>query len=121
MTPQTVLPTPGIRERRRHARLPASDLTLTLPIVRDAEVLDLSSSGALVSIPEPISRGQRLKLRMLLGREPFQAWVEVKRVEKGTITGRPNRVRAGVEFTSFDEHAQQTLQRFLRERAPGAN
>jgi len=37
------------------------------------------------------------------------------------VTGRANRVRAGVTFTSLDENSQRTLERFLREKAPGVN
>lgn len=108
-------------ERRRTPRVAPSDLTFGVPIVREAEVLDLSVSGALVSMSAPISLGQRLQLRLLLGREPFQAWVEVRRLDHGTVTGRTNRVRAGVTFTSLDENSQRTLERFLREKAPGVN
>jgi hypothetical protein len=116
-----VAPNTPFVERRRTPRVAPTDLTFGVPIVREAEVLDLSVSGALVSMSAPISVGQRLQLRLLLGREPFQAWVEVRRIDHGTVTGRANRVRAGVTFTSLDENSQRTLERFLREKAPGVN
>ena len=43
---------PGFVERRRHPRQrPRTDLALTIPIVVNAEVLDISAGGALVSTP----------------------------------------------------------------------
>ena len=102
-------------ERRRHPRVSTDDqVHISLPVVVNAEVLDISSAGALISTPTPLETGQRAHLRVLLGREPFSAWVEVCRVIPGTIVGREERYHLGVTFTSVDDTSRRTLQRFVR-------
>ena len=99
-------------DRRRHPRhAPGHDLMLTLPNVIDAEILDISTSGALLSSSIPLKVGQRGGLRTLLGREPFSAWFEVRRAEEGTLGARH---RLGVTFTALPEQAQRTLQNFVK-------
>ena len=102
-------------ERRRHPRIaPGEHVQVSVPVVVNAEVLDISSAGALLSTPTPLAEGQRAHLRVLLGREPFSAWVEVCRVIPGTIVGREERHHLGVVFTSVDDASRRTLQRFVR-------
>ena len=102
----------GSADRRRFPRhVPGHDLTLTLPNVIDAEILDISTSGALLSSSVPLKVGQRGGLRTLLGREPFSAWFEVRRAEEGTLGARH---RLGVTFTALPEQAQRTLQNFVK-------
>jgi len=104
------------RERRRHPRVTAPDgLLLSVPIVINAEVLDISNGGALLSASDPLDVGNRGHLRMLLDREPFNAWVEVRRIHPGTVTGREVRHRIGVSFTAVDAASRRTLQRFVRD------
>ena len=102
-------------ERRRHPRLPpGDDIRLTLPNVVDAEVLDISVGGALLSSSAPLRVGHRARLRTLLGREPFSAWFEVRRAEEGTQHGQTHRFHLGVSFTAIEEKARRTLQRFVK-------
>ena len=102
-------------ERRRHPRVSTGDqVHISLPVVVNAEVLDISSAGALLSTATPLEPGQRAHLRVLLGREPFSAWVEVSRVIPGTIVGHEERHHLGVIFTSVDDASRRTLQRFVR-------
>jgi len=102
-------------ERRRHPRRPpGAGVTLTLPTVVDAEVLDISAAGALISSSAPLKVGHRARLRMLLGREPFSARFEVRRTEDGTLRGQDRRHRLGVVFTAIEEQARRTLQRFVK-------
>ena len=102
-------------ERRRHPRVAAPDgVHLSVPIVVNAEVLDISTGGALLSASDALDVGARGHLRMLLDREPFNAWVEVRRVHPGTVVGRDVRHRIGVSFTAVDEASRRTLQRFMR-------
>jgi hypothetical protein len=102
-------------ERRRYPRVgPAADIKISLPVVVDAEVLDLSAAGALLSTSAWLRPGQRAQLRVILDREPFSAWVEVKRIESGTQGGEP-RIRIGATFVAVDDHSESSLRHFLRE------
>lgn len=102
-------------ERRRHPRQAApASLDLTMPIVTQGEVIDLSENGALLSTPMDLSVGDRTRLSLLVGREPFSAWARVVRAEPGTRIGRTYRYHVGVVFTSIDDANRQVLQRFVR-------
>jgi hypothetical protein len=108
-------------ERRRHPRLPAPpNLELAIPIISPGDVIDLSESGALVSTTIPLAVGDRARLSMLVGREPFVAWAGVVRSEEGTRMGRTIRYHVGLVFTSIDEQNRLVLQRFVRRDPPRA-
>jgi hypothetical protein len=109
-------PGPGFIERRRHPRhRPGIDLALTIPIVVNAEVLDISTGGALVSTPAHLAPGHRCQLRTLLDREPFSASVEVLRVEPGTQTSGRRLSHVGLRFIGLDDNSRRTLQRFVKD------
>lgn len=104
-----------VPERRRHPRLAApAGLELSLPIVTQGEVLDLSESGALLSTTMELAVGERTRLSLLVGREPFSAWAQVVRAEPGTRADRTVRYHVGVIFTSIDAQNRQVLARFVR-------
>jgi hypothetical protein len=104
-----------VEERRRHPRSPVpAGLELSLPIVTQGEVLDLSESGALLSTTMALSVGERTRLSLLVGREPFTAWAKVIRAEPGTRADRTVRYHIGVVFTSIDAQNRQVLSRFVR-------
>ena len=108
-------------ERRRHPRHPAPpNLELAIPIISPGDVIDLSESGALVSAPLSLTIGDRVRLSMLVGREPFVAWAAVVRSEEGTRLGRTIRYHIGLVFTSMDEQNRFVLQRFVRREPPRA-
>ena len=108
-------------ERRRHARQPPPPtLELAIPIISQGDVIDLSESGALISTPIPLSLGDRARLSLLVGREPFGAWGTVVRVEEGTRMARTIRYHIGLAFTSLDEQNRIVLQRFVRREPPRA-
>jgi hypothetical protein len=103
-------------ERRRYPRVtPGDEMRLTIPVVVDAEVLDISSGGALISTENPIQIGERGHLRVLLDREPFNAWVLVRRVDAGTVRGAEVRFHAGVSFSAIDSTSRRSLQKFVRD------
>jgi c-di-GMP-binding flagellar brake protein YcgR len=107
---------PTFVERRRHPRRrPAADIAITLRANYNAEVLDISGGGALISTPAHLIRGQRGSLRTLLAREPFSAVVEVLRVDVGTRNGGERRNHAGLGFVSLDDNSRKTLQRFIKD------
>ena len=106
----------GFVERRLHPRRrPDLELVLTIPTVINAEVLDISAGGALVSTPVHVAPGHRCQLRTLLDREPFAALVEVLRTEEGTRSGSERRYHVGLKFGGLDDNSRRTLQRFVKD------
>lgn len=106
-------------DRRRHPREPTPhDLTVSVPIVSQGEVLDLNEAGALITSPVRLHPGDRARLSLLFGREPFSASVRVVRVEEGTRMGGSVRYHLGLAFTSLDDQNRNLIRRFVR-REPG--
>lgn len=104
-------------ERRRHPRISAEHIDVSVPNMTSVEVLDISTSGAMLSTEAVLQVGQRAHLRTLLSREPFAGWVEVLRVDEGTAAGTAKRHHLGVTFTSMDENSRKLLQRFVKNDA----
>ena len=120
MSPEAEIDMQAI-ERRRHPRHPAPpNLELAIPFISPGDVIDLSERGALVSTTLSLIIGDRARLSMLVGREPFVAWGAVVRAEEGTRMGRTVRYHVGLVFTSIDEQNRQVLQRFVRREPPRA-
>jgi hypothetical protein len=90
-----------------------------MPILTRGEVLDLSESGALLSTTVGLAVGERTRLSLLVGREPFSAWAKVVRAEPGTRAGQTTHYHIGVVFTSVDGRNREVLSRFVR-REPSA-
>ena len=109
--------TPEFVERRKYLRRRAApDLLLTIPTVVNAEVLDISAGGALVSTPAQVGPGNRCQLRTLLDREPFAAFAEVLRVTEGTRSGGETLFHLGLRFGALDDNSRRTLLRFVKDR-----
>ena len=90
-----------------------------MPILTQGEVLDLSETGALLSTAMELAVGERTRLSLLVGREPFSAWAKVIRAEPGTRVDRTTRYHIGVVFTSIDATNRQVLSRFVRREPSG--
>jgi hypothetical protein len=89
-----------------------------MPVSAEAQVLDISAAGALVSTANHLKEGARAHFRVLLDRQPFSAWVEVRRLEPGTMVGSGEaRQHLGLSFVALDEASRRTLQRFVKEDA----
>jgi hypothetical protein len=86
----------------------------TLPLLIDADVVDISASGALLRCNCPLAAGDRAQLRTLLDRVPFMAWVSVARVRRQRSPAPGDAVRAGVTFTSLDDNSARQLRRFMK-------
>ena len=86
-----------------------------MPVVVNAEVLDISAGGALISTSAALHVTQRAQLRLLLDKEPFSGWVEVLRLDAGTEVGAEHRHRMGVAFTSLDDRSRRALVHFVRD------
>jgi hypothetical protein len=95
---------------------PGHDHTLVgLRAVLEIEVIDLSQRGLLLTCACRLQVGHRMPVHMVLGREPFMAWIEVTRVEEARVRGKwdQSRYLAGAIFTSLDERSKRTLDKFL--------
>jgi PilZ domain-containing protein len=108
-----------LTDRRRYPRTESpDDVQLAIPIVVHGDVIDISATGALISTAVPLKVGARVRLSLLLGREPFSAWVRVLRIEPGTGSERGVRYHLGVVFTAVDENNRSVLERFVRQDPP---
>jgi len=79
------------------------------------EVLDVSATGMLLACDCALDVGHRTQVRMVLGRDPFAAWIEVKRVaaiDPASPRGS-RRCLVGAAFTSLDEQSARALHAFL--------
>ena len=93
-------------------------MQVAIPIVVNGDVIDISATGALISAAVPLKMGARVRLSLLLGREPFSAWVRVLRVEAGTGADHGVRYHLGVVFTAVDENNRKVLERFVGQDPP---
>jgi hypothetical protein len=99
------------QERRRHPRVePNSTVRLSMPVVHDVKVLDVSRSGLLFSTGASLAVGQRAQIRTVIDRQPFAATVEVVRVDRSA--GADGRCFAG-RFSALDEANRARLDAFL--------
>ena len=106
---------PLLVDRRRHPRAESpADLRLSIPTVSNGEIIDISATGALISTGIPLNVGDRARLSLLVGREPFSAWVRIVRAEEGTRAGGLVRHHLGVVFTSLDDNSRKVLSKFVR-------
>jgi hypothetical protein len=102
---------PAWQERRRHPRVePAPDVRLSIPVVHDVKVLDLSQSGLVFWCGAPLDVGQRAHLRTVIDRQPFAATVEIVRVER---PHGPDGRSCGARFVGLDEANRARLDAFL--------
>jgi hypothetical protein len=98
-------------ERRRHPRVePQSNVRLSMPVIHDVRVLDVSRNGLLFSCLTPLVVGQRAQIRSIIDRQPFAATVEVVRVDRSA--GAEGRC-FGARFTGLDEATSARLDAFL--------
>ena len=102
------------RERRRFPRYSVGDTTARLPFVVQAEVLDISSSGALIRCESALNVGDRAQLHALLDREPFTAGVTVVRVRRDRSPAAPEARRVAIAFTALDQACARALGQFLK-------
>ena len=87
-----------------------------MPVVINTDVLDISAGGVLLSTGAAFQQGQRGRLRVLLGEDPFSAAFEVRHVAAGTQSAEERRFHVGAAFTSMDDASRDVLRRFLKTR-----
>jgi hypothetical protein len=102
-------------ERRGRPRLmPDEDLRLSLSVLLEVELIDLSTSGLMFSSEVELTIGHRLQVVTLLGGEPFSAWVDIRRAERESpLSPEARRCRYGAAFVAIEEKSQRNLRRFL--------
>jgi PilZ domain len=103
---------PFAPERRRFPRVAVTAVHAVLPTVVDAEILDISLTGALVRCGCPLEVGDRASIRTVINREPFVSDVSVVRVLQSTSSD-PATTCVGVAFVDQDEQSARLLRRFL--------
>ena len=105
----------ALLERRREPRVPMrDDQTVGLPLGLTVRLLDISANGVLLFSSQALSFGQRATLRTMLGADPFNVDIEVRRVSAGGASGAPGGgYRVGATFVGLDEKANRSVRRFL--------
>jgi hypothetical protein len=99
------------QERRRHPRVePNSTVRLSMPVVHDVKVLDVSRSGLLFSTGAALVVGQRAHIRTVIDRQPFAAVVEVVRADRSVS---PDGRCFAARFSALDEANRARLETFL--------
>jgi PilZ domain-containing protein len=103
---------PFTPERRRVPRVDVHGIHAVLPTTVEAEILDVSLTGALVRCRCPLHVGDRARLRAVLDGEPFAVSVSVVRV-LNPVSADATTTSAGVAFIDHDERAVGLLRQFL--------
>jgi len=114
----TLIATPAAPERRRYERAAVRGVTASLTVVVDADILDISISGALVRCRCELRVGDRARLQTVLQREAFVTDMSVVRTVAASRRV-PTSTCAGVEFLDQDEGSVKSLRRLLSHDAPG--
>lgn len=83
--------------------------SVVLPVSTTVQVLDLSQSGALLAVSDPLVIGQRAQLRTRIGAEPLTVQVECQRV----TAGHDESARVGARFADIDDESQRKIDAFL--------
>jgi hypothetical protein len=98
-------------ERRRFPRQVAY-ATARLPMSVDADVIDISMTGALISCDCPLRVGDRAEIQTVLAGQPFGARVSVIRIATD-CRDAAGKTCAGVMFVGTGEGSLAILRRFL--------
>ncbi len=102
-------------ERRCEARVPMNGShTVDVPSALTVRLVDISTAGVLISSPQRLRVGQKARLRTMLGNDPLNADIEVRRVaESGVETGTRGGFRIGAVFTGMDAASSRSVRHFL--------
>jgi hypothetical protein len=102
-------------ERRRFPRIPCPPATsMAMAASVPARILDVSRSGALVSLPCRLEPGARARLQASLGSNPFSAEVEARHSTPGP--DKDGLFRLGAVFLALCETSRRALDEFLERR-----
>ena len=91
MTTEYVQGNPEGRERRRVVRRPIDGHMAIVPVVLPVRVIDISTSGVLLTADCPIHPGRGGMLCLDMNGEPFRGEIRVKRI--ASAASRAERVR----------------------------
>ncbi len=102
-------------ERRREPRVPMNGShTVDVPTALTVRLVDISTAGVLLASPQKLHVGQKAKLRTMLGNDPVNADIEVRRVADGGIEGgHRGGYRIGAVITGMDAASGRSVRHFL--------
>jgi hypothetical protein len=101
-------------ERRRFPRHePKHSLSARVPIVVDVQLVEISRSGVLFACTQSLAVGQLVQIRMLLGRRPFSASIQIVRAAQHSAAETQGALCFGATFVEVDDSSRTHLQRFL--------
>jgi PilZ domain-containing protein len=101
-------------ERRRSPRHePKQSSSVRVPIVLDVKLVEISRSGVLFACTQSLEVGQLVQIRMLLGRQPFSASIQIVRTAQHSATETRGAFCFGATFVEVDDSSRSHLQRFL--------
>ena len=89
----------------------------------EGKALDISSSGAYITVPEDINKGLFVRVTLQLpGYDlPLEAAGRVAWVNNGDRRPKPHFPEGvGVEFTNFNEEGEESLQDYINEKLPAS-
>lgn len=102
-------------ERRREPRVPMNGgYTVDVPTALTVRLVDISNAGVLLASPQKLQIGQKARLRTMLGNDPVNADIEVRRVAEGGAEGGPRGgYRIGAVITGMDATSGRSVRHFL--------
>ena len=98
-------------ERRRAPRHEVSGELSNLTASLSVRVLDISTAGVLLEVPQLLTLGARGSLRFTLGGTRFLAEIQVRRVAPGSEAGAGYRI--GATFIGMMHEHRQLIERFM--------
>ena len=112
MTTEYVQGSPEGRERRRAVRRPIDGHMAIVPVVLPVQVIDISTSGVLLSADCPIHPGRGGMLCLDMNGEPFRGEIQVKRI--ASAASRPDSYEMGASFLSLSPEYRHILRRITQ-------
>jgi PilZ domain len=102
---------PEGRERRRAVRRPVDGHMAIVPVVLPVQVLDISSSGVLLTADCALHPGRGGMLCLDMNGEPFRGEIQVQRMASAA---RPDSYEMGASFLSLSPEYRHILRRITQ-------
>jgi hypothetical protein len=100
-----------MEERRRFARRPVDNGSISLPSTLNVQVLDISVTGVLLRSTRPVELGARGSLRLNFGGTPLTADIRVQRISESP--NNPAEYSIGAMFLGITPQHRQLIERFM--------
>jgi hypothetical protein len=100
-----------MEERRRFPRRPAGDDSVSVPVMQQVRIVDISAAGLLLHSARALDVGTRASLRLSLDGKLFSAQIQVQRVtsDAGDTPG----YSVGAKFIAVSPDDRQLIERFM--------